>query len=108
VTAALAMLLLVLAAALDIASNVLLKRSNGFQHRLPGVLALLLVLSAFGLLGLAIRAVPLSIAYAIWGGLGILGTALISRKLDGVRFTPAAWAGLALILGSVAVLQRGG
>ncbi len=99
---------LVLAAALDVASNVLLKRSEGFRRPLPGVLALLLILSAFGLLSLAIRAVPLSVAYAVWGGLGILGTALISRRTDGVRFSPGAWAGLALILGSVAVLGRGG
>lgn len=100
------MLALLLAAALDVASNVLLKRSEGFRRPLLGVAALVLVLSAFGLLSLAIRAVPLSVAYAIWGGLGILGTAVISRKLDGVSFSPGAWAGLALILGSVAVLQH--
>ncbi|SMB89945.1 DMT family transporter [Deinococcus hopiensis] len=106
-TPALALLCLAGAAGLDILANLLLKRSDGFRHPLPGVLALLLVLAAFGLLGLSLRAVPLSVAYAVWGGLGIVGAALLSRRLEGVQFTPRAWAGLALILGSVTVLHLG-
>ena len=104
-TAPLALLCLVCAAALDIWANVLLKRSDGFRRPWPGMAALGLVLCAFGLLGLSLRAVPLSVAYAVWGGFGIVGAALLSRHMDGVRFTPAAWAGLALILGSVLVLH---
>jgi spermidine export protein MdtI len=104
-TAALALLCLALAAALDVYANLLLKRSDGFRRPWPGVAALGLVLAAFGLLGLSLRAVPLSTAYAVWGGLGIAGTALLSRRLDGLRFRPAAWLGLALILSSVVVLN---
>ena len=106
-TAPLAFLCLALAAGLDIAANLLLKRSDGFRRPLPGLAALLLVLAAFGLLGVSLQAVPLSVAYAVWGGLGIVGAALLGRKLDGLHFSPAAWAGLALILGSVALLHLG-
>ncbi|GAA5532310.1 DMT family transporter [Deinococcus aluminii] len=104
-TPALALLCLAGAALLDILANLLLKASDGFRRPLPGLAALALVLCAFGLLGLSLRAVPLSVAYAVWGGLGIVGAALLSRNLEGLRFTPRAWAGLALILGSVAVLH---
>ncbi|ULH15145.1 multidrug efflux SMR transporter [Deinococcus sp. KNUC1210] len=105
--ATLAFVCLAFAALLDIAANVLLKRSDGFRRPWPGIAALGLVLCAFGLLGLSLRAVPLSTAYAVWGGLGIVGAALLGRRLDGVRFSPAAWAGLALILGSVLLLHLG-
>lgn len=106
-TPALALLCLASSALLDVAANLLLKRSDGFRHLWPGVAALVLVLCAFGLLGLSLRAVPLSVAYAVWGGLGIVGAALLSRRIEGVRFTARAWAGLVLILGSVAVLHLG-
>ncbi|WP_425147796.1 DMT family transporter [Deinococcus sp.] len=106
-SAALAFVCLACAALLDVWANLLLKRSDGFRRPWPGVAALALVLCAFGLLGLSLRAVTLSTAYAVWGGLGIVGAALLSRRLEGLRFTPAAWAGLALILGSVLVLHSG-
>lgn len=104
-TAPLALILLVVAAGMDVLANVLLKRSDGFRRLLPGLAALALVLGAFALLGLALQAVPLGAAYAIWGGLGIVGAALLSRRLEGVTFSPAAWLGLALILGSVVLMN---
>lgn len=104
-TAALALLCLAGAAGLDLFANLLLKASDGLRRPLPGLAALALVLCAFGLLGLSLHTLPLSVAYAVWGGLGIIGAALLSRRLEGVRFTPRAWLGLALILGSVAVLH---
>lgn len=98
-------LLLALAAVLDVAANALLKKSDGFRHRLPGAAALLLVLAAFGLLGLALKSVPLATAYATWGAVGLVLTAVLSRFLDGTRLTPTAWAGLALIALCVLVLH---
>ncbi len=107
-TATLAAVLLAVAAALDVGANVLLKHSDGFRRPLPGLLGLALVLGAFGLLGLALQAVSLSVAYAVWGGLGIVGTALLSRRLEGAELSPTAWLGLALILGSVVLLHASG
>ncbi|WP_135228900.1 DMT family transporter [Deinococcus fonticola] len=99
-------LLLVLAAVLDVAANALLKRSDGFRQWVPGVLALLLVVVAFGLLGIALHSVPLTTAYATWGAVGLVLTALLSRTLDGTRLTAGAWLGLLLMAGSVVVLHR--
>lgn len=98
-------LLLALAAVLDVAANALLKKSDGFKRWVPGALALLLVIAAFGLLGVAMKSVPLATAYATWGAIGLALTALLSRQLDGTRLTSTAWLGLALIAGSVFVLH---
>lgn len=100
-------LLLALAAVLDVGANALLKRSDGFRRRVPGALALVLVLGALGLLGLALKSVPLATAYATWGATGLVLTALLSRHLDGTRLTAPAWAGLALIALSVLALHAG-
>lgn len=106
-TPLLAFVCLALAAGLDIAANALLRRSDGFRYPLWGVGALGLVLCAFGLLGLSLRALPLSVAYAVWGGLGIVGATLLSRRVEGLRLSWQGWAGLALILGSVLALHLG-
>ncbi|GAA0499619.1 SMR family transporter [Deinococcus depolymerans] len=98
-------LLIVGAVTLDVLANVLLKKSDGFRHRRPGLAAVAVILLAFTLLGVAVQHMPVAVAYAAWGGLGIVTTALLSRRIDGVRLTPTAWAGVALILGSVAVLS---
>lgn len=97
--------LLALAAVLDVAANALLKRSDGFRRLVPGVLALLLVLAAFALLGEAMRETSVAAAYATWGALGLLLTALLSRVLDGTRLTPAAWLGTALMVAGVLLLH---
>ena len=72
---------------------------------MPGVLALLLVVGAFGLLGIAMKSVSLATAYATWGAIGLALTALLSRKLDGTHLNRTAWLGLALIAGSVFILH---
>ena len=96
---------LLLAALLDVWSNVLLKRADGFKHLGAFALAMVLVLGAFGALGMALKTVPLATAYATWGAFGLVLTALLSRKLDGTRLTPTAWAGLLLIVGCVLLLH---
>jgi len=100
-------LLLALAALLDVGANVLLKRSSGLKHRLPALGAITLILLAFSLLGVALKSVPLGVAYAVWGGLGIVLTALLSLNIDGARLTTRGWAGLTLIVGSVLLMHLG-
>ncbi|WP_407571225.1 DMT family transporter [Deinococcus altitudinis] len=101
-------LLLAVAALLDVGANILLKRSDGFRHKLPAWGGIGLILLAFTLLSLALKTIPLGVAYAVWGGLGIVLTALVSLRLDSVRFTARGWAGLTLILGSVLLMHLGG
>jgi spermidine export protein MdtI len=101
------LLLLALAALLDVGANLLLKRSDGFRHKPAAFGGIALILLAFTLLSFALKSVPLGVAYAVWGGLGIVLTALVSLRLEKLRFTARGWAGLTLILGSVLLMHLG-
>lgn len=63
-----------LAGILDVVANLLLKKSRGFSHKVYGIGAIIVVLGAFVCLSFAIKTIPLSVAYATWGALGIIGT----------------------------------
>ena len=66
----------------------------------PPFLALTIVASiaSVALLGLAVRELPIGLAYAVWVGIGVLGTVIISATFYGERFTPAQWVFFVLIL----------
>lgn len=53
-----------------------LKFSQGFTKILPSVLTVLGMLASFYFLSMALKKLPLSIAYAIWTGIGTVGTVL--------------------------------
>jgi small multidrug resistance pump len=82
-----------------------LKASQGFSRVWPAVVVVISYASSFYFLALALRAIPIGVAYAIWAGLGIVLISLIgwlafSQKLDG-----PAMAGIALIIAGVAVIR---
>ena len=99
------LLLVVGAAALDVAANLLLNLSDGFRPRGWGILAILLVLGAFTLLAQAVRHMDLAIAYATWGALGILGTALGGRWWFGQRLNALGWSGILVVIIAVIVIK---
>ena len=47
----------------------------------------------------------LAVAYAMWGGFGILGTSVGGWILFGQRLRPAAWLGMVLLIGGMVVLH---
>ncbi|AIJ09875.1 MULTISPECIES: multidrug/spermidine efflux SMR transporter subunit MdtI [Edwardsiella] len=96
---------LALAVALEIAANILLKWSDGFRRLLPGVLSLLAVLAAFGALSQAVKGIELSVAYALWGGFGIMATIAAGWVLFGQRLNSKGWCGLLLLLAGMAVIK---
>ncbi|ADP88213.1 SMR family transporter [Nitratidesulfovibrio vulgaris] len=98
-------LAVMLAAALEVAANLLLSRSDGFRRLGLASSALVLVGLAFTCLAYAVRGMDLAVAYALWGGFGILGTSLGGWWLHGQRLKPAAWAGMALLIGGMALLH---
>lgn len=53
-----------------------LKFSQGFSKILPSILTVIGMLASFYFLSLALKKLPLSIAYAIWTGIGTVGTVL--------------------------------
>lgn len=100
-----AILAVIVAAALDIAANLLLARSDGFRRAVPGGLALLMVGLAFFFLSLAVRTMDLAVAYALWGGFGILGTSLGGWLFLGQRLKISAWLGMILLIGGMTALR---
>lgn len=78
--------ILLLAAILtEVAGTTFLKFSDGMRNLVPTVASMILYLVSLGLLGLSLNKIDVSIAYAIWSG---LGTALI--VLIGVFFAGEA------------------
>jgi quaternary ammonium compound-resistance protein SugE len=72
-----AWVVLVLSGLLETVWAVALDRSSGFSRPFPiGVFAAALVLSMAGL-GYALRSVPVGTGYAVWVGIGAVGTALV-------------------------------
>ena len=97
--------LIVLAAALDVAANMLLVRSDSFRRRGLGLLALALVGLAFYCLSLAVHHMDLAVAYAMWGGFGVLGTSLGGWLLLRQKLNPSAFAGIALLVCGMVLLH---
>ena len=67
--------ILFLAGLFEVAWAVGLKYTEGFTRLWPSVLTALAMAASIGLLGLAMKHLPLGTAYAIWTGIGALGTA---------------------------------
>lgn len=95
----------VLAALLDIAANMSLTKSRGFEHKGWGISAIVLVLAAFTLLAQAVKEIDLAIAYASWGAIGILGTALGGWFLFKQKLKPIGWVGIFTVIVSVIIMK---
>ncbi|KIA80508.1 SMR family transporter [Chromobacterium amazonense] len=99
-------LLFVLASALiEVGANLMLEKSDGFRRKLWGIGAILLVWLAFALLGQAVKGMDLAIAYALWGSIGILGTAIGGRLLYKQKLKPIGWAGIGIVAAAVVTLS---
>ena len=95
------------AAGLDIVANLMLTKSDGFKKLLYGAGAVALVLMAFSCLAYAVHGMDLAVAYALWGAFGILGTSLGGWMLFGQKMRPAAWLGILVLVGGIAMLHFG-
>ncbi|MDD2059364.1 multidrug/spermidine efflux SMR transporter subunit MdtI [Pseudomonas sp. GD03860] len=94
-----------LAIVLEVIANLLLKYSDGFRKRGYGIVSILCVLAAFTALAQAVRDIELSLAYAVWGGFGILATVAMGWALFGQRLAGRGWLGLALLLVGMSLLK---
>ncbi|MBJ7311648.1 quaternary ammonium compound efflux SMR transporter SugE [Rugamonas sp. CCM 8940] len=75
--------ILVLAGLLEVGWAVGLKYTEGFTRPLPTALTLAAMAGSVGLLGLALRHLPLGTAYAIWTGIGTIGTVIFGIMVLG-------------------------
>ena len=80
-------LLLLLAGVFEIAWAIAMKYSNGFTVIIPSVItAITYILSAI-FLALALKNLPLGMAYVMWVGFGIIGTAILGVLLFNEKLT---------------------
>lgn len=96
---------LCLAIVLEVIANVFLKYSNGFQHRKLGIFSIVFVLAAFTALAQAVKGIDLSIAYAVWGGFGILATVIMGIILFNQRLKAKAWIGVGILIMGMMLLK---
>lgn len=73
--------LLLLAGALEVVWAIGLKYTDGFTRLWPSVATLAAMAVSMGLLGLALRVLPVGTAYAVWVGIGAVGTGILGITL---------------------------
>ena len=101
-------LILVAAGLLEIGWAVGLKYTQGFTRFWPSAVTVAAMAASLVLLGLAMRQLPLGTAYAIWVGIGAVGTALLGAWLFGEPVNAPKLASLALIVAGIAGLKLSG
>lgn len=93
-------LVLVVAGLFEIGWAVGLKYTQGFTRLWPSVGTITAIVVSMGLLGIAMKSLPVGTAYAVWVGIGMVGTAILGMVLLG---EPATW----LRIGSLTLIVVG-
>jgi len=93
--------ILVVAGILETGWAVGLKYTEGFTRLWPTVLTVLSMILSIGLLGLAVRTLPIGTAYAVWTGIGTLGTAILGVVLFREPATVARMVSITLIVAGI-------
>lgn len=91
----------------EIIATSALKASDGFARPWFAAGATIGYVASFSALAMALRTIPLGVAYAIWSGVGIALLALIGWVVYRQRLEGIELAGIALIVAGVLVLQLG-
>ncbi len=76
-------LLLTIAGLFEVGWAIGLKYTDGFTRPLPTALTAASMVVSLGLLGIALRDLPVGTAYAVWTGIGAVGTAALGIALFG-------------------------
>lgn len=82
-----------------------LKYTNGFTRLIPTALTLASMIVSLGLLGIALKSLPVGTAYAVWTGIGTVGTAALGIYLLGEPATVIRLACIGLIIAGIVGLK---
>ena len=96
---------LVLAGLLEVVWAVGLKYSEGFTRPWPSVITGVAMVASFWLLATALRSIPLGTGYAVWVGIGAVGTALLGMVVFKEPATTARLVCIGLIVAGIAGLK---
>jgi quaternary ammonium compound-resistance protein SugE len=97
--------ILFVAGLLEIAWAIGLKYTEGFTKLVPSVLTLGAMAGSIILLGLALKSLPIGTAYAVWTGIGAVGTAILGIALFGDPAGIARLACIGLIIAGIVGLK---
>jgi quaternary ammonium compound-resistance protein SugE len=97
--------LLFVAGLMEIGWAIGLKYTEGFTRLVPSVLTLAAMLISIILLGLALKTLPVGTAYAVWTGIGAVGTAILGIVLLGDPATAARLGSIGLIVAGIVGLK---
>lgn len=97
--------LLTIAGLFEVGWAIGLKYTEGFSRLWPSVWTLLAMSISFWLLGVAMKTLPVGTAYAVWVGVGAVGTAILGMVLLGESANPARLVSLGLIVAGIIGLK---
>jgi quaternary ammonium compound-resistance protein SugE len=97
--------LLIVAGILETGWAIGLKYTDGFTRLWPSVWTGATLAASMGLLALAMRALPAGTAYAVWTGIGAVGTVVLGIVLLGEPATPARLLCVGMIVGGIIGLK---
>ena len=100
-----AWLLLVLAGLFEVGWAIGLKYTEGFTRLWPSIGTALAMVISVVLLGVAMKSLPVGTSYAVWVGVGAVGTAILGMVLFGEPATVARLASLGLIVAGIIGLK---
>lgn len=94
---------------LEIIWSISMKYSDGFTHLWPTVIGLITACLSFVLLTFALKSLPVATAYAVWAGIGAIGTAVVGILLlgEGTSLMRLSFLGL-IMIGIVGLRLIGG
>ena len=98
-------LILLVAGLCEVCWAIGLKYTEGFTRLWPSVGTVAAMVASVGLLGLAMRTLPVGTAYAVWTGIGAVGTVLFGILLFGEPATVARLACVGLIVAGILGLK---
>ncbi|HHX8484628.1 DMT family transporter [Vibrio diabolicus] len=97
--------ILFIAGLCEVAWAVGLKYSQGFTKLAASGFTVTFMVLSFWLLGIALRTLPLGIAYGVWVGIGAIGTAIVSTYIFNEPATLIKLLSLLLIVAGIAGLK---
>lgn len=98
-------LILALAIVAETIGTTALKASEQFTRIGPSLIVVLAYSVSFYLLSITLKTIPVGVVYALWSGLGIVSIAIIGWFVFGQTLDFAALAGMAMIIGGIAVIH---
>lgn len=100
-----AWVLLLIAGLLEVGWAIGLKYTDGFSRFWPSALTLTAMAGSVFLLGIAMKSLPVGTSYAVWVGVGAVGTAVLGIILFAEPANPGRIASLALIVAGIVGLK---